>query len=71
MLRYMPAVNAAIFGNLSTAISIVAGVAVLGEPLLTYHIVCTLLIIISVVGVCIPDWKAGVRPGSKPEVIKK
>lgn len=71
MLRYMPAVNAAIFGNLSTAISIVAGVVVLGEPLLTYHIICTLLIIISVIGVCIPDWKSGIRPGSKREVTKK
>ena len=57
MLRHMPAVNATMFGNLSTAISIVAGVVVLGEPLLTYHIVCTLLIIMGVVGVCIPDWK--------------
>lgn len=56
MLRHMPAVNATMFGNLSTAISIVAGVVVLGEPLLTYHIICTLLIIIGVVGVCSPDW---------------
>ncbi len=57
MLRHMAAVNATMFGNLSTAISIVAGVLILGEPLLTYHIVCTLFIIIGVVGVCIPDWK--------------
>jgi drug/metabolite transporter (DMT)-like permease len=55
MLRYMPAVNATIFGNLSTAISIVAGVVILKEPLMLYHILCTVLIILGVLGVSKPD----------------
>ena len=50
MLSKMEAVKATIFGNVSTAISIVAGVVILGEPLLWYHIVCTILIIGGVVG---------------------
>lgn len=61
MLRHMPAVNATIFGNLSTAISIVAGVVILGEPLLFYHVLCTLLIIVGVVGVSMPDLKRNSR----------
>lgn len=61
MLRHMPAVNATIFGNLSTAISIVAGVVILGEPLLFYHVLCTLLIIAGVVGVSMPDLKRNSR----------
>ena len=32
-LRTLPAMNATIFGNVSTAISVVAGALVLGEPL--------------------------------------
>lgn len=51
MLRHMPAVNATIFGNLSTAISIVAGVVFLGETLKYYHVLCSILIIIGVLGV--------------------
>ena len=54
MLANMKAVNATIFGNLSTAISIVAGVIVLGEPLEPYHIVCTILIIVGVIGLSMP-----------------
>ena len=50
LLSKMAAVKATIFGNVSTAISIIAGALVLGEPLLPYHIVCTGLIIIGVVG---------------------
>ncbi len=50
MLAHMPAVKATIFGNLSTAISIVAGVVFLREPLFLYHVVCTALIIAGVVG---------------------
>ncbi len=61
MLCHMPAVNATIFGNLSTAISIVAGVVILGEPLLFYHVLCTLLIIVGVVGVSMPDLKRNSR----------
>jgi drug/metabolite transporter (DMT)-like permease len=55
MLAHMEAVKATIFGNLSTAISIVAGVIVLGEPLEFYHILCTVLIIIGVVGLSMPS----------------
>ncbi len=55
MLSHMQAVKATIFGNLSTAISIVAGVFVLGEPLELYHIVCTLLIIAGVIGLSMPS----------------
>lgn len=51
MVRRIVAVKATIFGNLSTAISIVAGVVVLGEPLYWYHILCSILIIIGVIGV--------------------
>jgi drug/metabolite transporter (DMT)-like permease len=51
MVRRVVAVKATIFGNLSTAISIVAGVVVLHEPLYWYHILCSILIIIGVLGV--------------------
>ncbi len=57
MLRHMPAINATIFGNLSTAISIVAGVVFLQETLKYYHIICSLLIIIGVIGVSLPKIK--------------
>lgn len=50
MLANMEAVKATIFGNMSTAISIVAGVVFLHEPLFAYHIICTGLIIIGVIG---------------------
>ncbi len=50
MLAHLQAVKGTIFGNLSTAITIVAGVVVLGEPLGIYHIICTILIIIGVIG---------------------
>lgn len=55
MLANMEAVKATIFGNLSTAISIVVGVLILNEPLAIYHIVCTLSIIIGVIGVSMPS----------------
>ena len=51
MIRRVAAVKATIFGNLSTAISIVAGVLFLNEPLYFYHIACTMLIIVGVIGV--------------------
>ncbi len=50
MLAHMEAVKATLFGNLSTAISIVAGVLIFGEPLTIYHIICTMLIITGVIG---------------------
>ncbi|MEG0156258.1 MAG: DMT family transporter [Anaerovoracaceae bacterium] len=46
----LPSTNAAIFGNLSTAISIVAGVVLLKEAILPYHIYCSILIIAAVIG---------------------
>lgn len=55
MLAHMEAVKATIFGNLSTAISIVAGVIVLGEPLQFYHVICTMLIIVGVIGLSLPS----------------
>ncbi len=55
MLSNMEAVKATIFGNLSTAISIVAGVVLLGEPLQFYHIICTTLIIAGVIGLSMPS----------------
>lgn len=55
MLAHMEAVKATIFGNLSTAISIVAGVIVLGEPLQLYHVICTILIIAGVIGLSLPS----------------
>lgn len=53
MLANMEAVKATIFGNLSTAISLIAGVILLNEPLEPYHILCTTLIILGVVGVSV------------------
>ena len=53
MTKNIEAVKATIFGNLSTAISIVTGVVILGEPLYIYHIVCTALVIIGVLGVSV------------------
>jgi drug/metabolite transporter (DMT)-like permease len=55
MLAHMEAVKATIFGNLSTAISIVAGVIVLGEPLQLYHVICTILIVVGVIGLSLPS----------------
>ncbi|MBK5245849.1 MAG: DMT family transporter [Peptostreptococcaceae bacterium] len=51
MLANMEAVQATIFGNLSTAISLIAGMVILKEPLELYHIICTGLIILGVIGV--------------------
>ena len=53
MMAHMPAVQGTLYGNLSTAISIVAGVVILSEPLEAYHILCTLLIIAGVIGISV------------------
>lgn len=58
LLSKMAAVKATIFGNVSTAISIVAGVLVLGETLRSYHIICTGLIIAGVIGLSFSGNKA-------------
>ena len=51
VLQHLEAVKGTIFGNVSTAISIIAGVIVLGEPLKAYHIICAALIIAGVLGI--------------------
>lgn len=53
LLSKMAAVKATVFGNVSTAISIIAGVLVLGETLRPYHIICTALIIVGVIGLSV------------------
>lgn len=50
MQSKMEAVKASLFGNVSTLITILAGVFILGEPLHWYHILCTILIITGVIG---------------------
>lgn len=68
LLSKMEAVKATIFGNVSTAISIVAGALVLGEPLLWYHIICTVFIIIGVVGLSFSgQWKGRQQPNEQKE----
>lgn len=57
MLANMEAVKATMFGNLSTAISLIAGSIVLGEKLELYHIICTIMIIIGVGGVSVTGIK--------------
>ena len=52
-LAHLEAVKATMFGNLSTAISLIAGAILLSEPLKYYHVLCTLLIIIGVAGVSV------------------
>ena len=52
-LRTLPAMSATIFGNLSTAISVVAGPLILGEPLYGYQVVCTVLIAVGVLGISV------------------
>lgn len=51
MLAHMEAIKATIFGNLSTAVSITAGIAVLREPFAIYDLICILMIIAGVIGV--------------------
>ena len=67
MLSKMEAVKGTIFGNVSTAISIVAGVVILGEPLMWYHIVCTILIIAGVVGLSLSGSGGKSGKGEKNE----
>lgn len=72
MMKHMEAVKATIFGNLSTAISIVAGVLVMSEPLQVYHIICTILIIAGVIGLSIQSMpKQQVAEAEKQELIDK
>lgn len=51
MMAHMPAVQGTLYGNVSTAISIIAGTIFLSEPLQAYHIICAGLIVAGVVGI--------------------
>ena len=51
MMKHMEAIRATIFGNLSTAISIIAGIVILSEPMPFYNVVCAVVIVVGVVGV--------------------
>ncbi|MCZ8514438.1 DMT family transporter [Paenibacillus filicis] len=53
-LSQIEAYKISIFNQLATMVSIAAGVIVLHEPLLIYHVIGAVLIIAGVVGVCIP-----------------
>lgn len=50
MQSKLQSAKAAVFGNVSTAISIVAGAMILGEPLYAYHIVCSVFIVAGALG---------------------
>jgi len=51
MMKHMEAIRGIIFGNLASAVSIVAGIIILGEHLTFYHIICTIAIVVGVIGV--------------------
>ncbi len=53
MLANMEAAKATVFGNLATAISIVVGILILSEPFYPYHIICTSLIVVGVIGTAV------------------
>lgn len=67
MLAHLEVVQSTVFGNASTAISIVAGAFILGEPLQWYHIICVTLIIAGVIGLTIAPAPAE-NSGKKLEV---
>lgn len=50
MQSKLQAAKASVFSNVSTAITIIAGALILGEPLHDYHVICTALIIAGVIG---------------------
>ncbi len=58
MMANMPAVQGTLYGNVSTAISIIAGTLILAETLLPYHIICAALIVIGVIGISMAGKKA-------------
>lgn len=53
MLAHMQIVQSTIFSSASTFVSIIAGALLLGEPLYWYHYLCSVLIIIGVVGLAL------------------
>jgi drug/metabolite transporter (DMT)-like permease len=57
MLSSLHAVNASIFGNASTLVTIMAGALILGEPLHGYQVICAAVILGAVVGISIDGEK--------------
>lgn len=66
MQAHLPAVNASLFGNISTAISVIAGVIFLGEPLHWYHIVFGTLIVAGTVGLNMAGSRQAAKTGVRP-----
>ena len=50
MLSKIEATKSAVFGNLVTVVSIIAGILVLGEPFYWFHVVGAILILLGVWG---------------------
>jgi drug/metabolite transporter (DMT)-like permease len=50
MGKYLQSTVMSVFGNVSSAISILAGALILGEPVYSYYIFCTAVIIAGVIG---------------------
>jgi len=69
MMAHMPAVQGTLYGNVSTAISIIAGTIFLSEPLQPYHIICAGLIVAGVVGISLSGNKkdATILPNQNKE----
>jgi len=68
MLSKIEATKSAVFGNLVTVVSIIAGILVLGEPFYWFHIVGAILILLGVWGTNY----YGIKPGNrKPSVEQK
>ncbi len=53
MMSKLPVLQTTIWSNVSTAITIVAGALLLGEPLKWFHILCAALIIAGVIGLSV------------------
>lgn len=51
MSKHLSSVVISVMGNISTSISIVVGAVILNEPIYTFQIICTLVIIAGIVGV--------------------
>lgn len=57
MLKKLHAVNASIFGNASTLVTILAGVLIIGESLRLYQVLCAAAILAGVIGVSVSGEK--------------
>lgn len=51
MSQHLSSVVTSVIGNISTSISIVVGAVVLSEPIYPFQIICTIVIIIGIIGV--------------------